>query len=174
MSSSLATGPPTKNVWLKLACVGIVVVLFLWLLETKKLRWGIDIQGGHSLIFEVKTEEAERKSLEAEEKQLEQKLSAGLTEKELQDVKKQLKWVKDRLDLLTQQGQGNLSNRIIALLKKRVDPQGLRSLEWRPLGSDRIEIRMAAGKADTRRLRDNYFKALEELERNNIHYNRNR
>jgi len=39
--------------------------------------------------------------------------------------------------------QGNLAEQVMDSLKKRVDPDGLRNLIWRPQGSTRLEIQMS-------------------------------
>jgi preprotein translocase subunit SecD len=38
----------------------------------------------------------------------------------------------------------NLAQRVMMVLKDRVDPKGQRNLEWRPIGSNRLEVRMPA------------------------------
>ncbi len=59
--------------------------------------------------------------------------------------------------------------RVIAVLKRRIDPRGLENIEWRPLSKNRFEVRMPAGKEGSREARDAYTDALSELETGNIH-----
>ena len=61
-----------------------------------------------------------------------------------------------------------LPEQMISILKDRVDPRGLRSLEWRPLGNNRIEVRMPAGSDEAQRAKHAYITALEQLEQDNI------
>src|SRR3954452_16866043 len=43
-------------------------------------------------------------------------------------------------------GTKSLAEQVMESLKKRVDPQGVRNLIWRPQGNTRLEIQMPAGK----------------------------
>jgi len=109
-----------KNLWLRFAFVVVIVALCLLpLLAGRGLRLGIDLRGGHSLVFEFKGSEADRAQM-------------------------------------------------IARLKQRVDPSGLRSLEWRPLRGNRFEVRMPAGTGNAKAKREAYFTAMDQLEANNI------
>jgi len=158
-----------KNLWLKFAVVGLLVVVCLWsLLMGKGLRQGIDLRGGHSLIFEIRTNKAEIERLEARKKDILAKLGAAGDE-ERRNLQGQLDRIED--DLERYKGArdiGDVTNQMIAILKKRVDPDGLRSLEWRPLSNNRIEIRMPAGDPEVRENREAYWRALDRLEANNI------
>jgi len=51
----------------------------------------------------------------------------------------------------------------IASLKKRVDPNGVRNLVWRPQAGNRFEVQMAHAPKETRERRDAYQNLLEEL-----------
>lgn len=84
-----------------LLVIGLVVVS-LWALypPERKLKGGIDLVGGTSLLFEIDT--------------------TGLQQFELRD----------------------LSARVMRILRERVDPKGQLNLEWRPVGSTRLEVRM--------------------------------
>ena len=66
----------------------------------RKLKAGIDLAGGTSLLFEIDT--------------------SGLRPAE-------------RL---------GLAERVMEVLKRRVDPQGQMNLVWRPIGNNRLEIQM--------------------------------
>jgi SecD/SecF fusion protein len=63
----------------------------------------------------------------------------------------------------TRPGEAPLSERVAAALKKRVDPNGTRSLIWRPQGETRLEIQVPLGRnaAEGEATRDAY----EEAER---------
>src|ERR1700677_3510135 len=39
-------------------------------------------------------------------------------------------------------GASTLAEQVMQALKKRVDPDGVRNLVWRPIGSDELEIQM--------------------------------
>ena len=64
----------------------------------------------------------------------------------------------------------NVAERTIAVLKRRIDPRGLENIEWRPLGKNRIEVRMPAGREESRTARNAYTDALSQLEKGNIHH----
>ena len=160
-----------KLLWLKFTIVGLVVLgCMVSLFWGKGLREGIDIRGGHSLIFEIRTNRAERERLEDQKSDLENKLEATDEEEEKKAIRDRLVRVESELKRFEEMGDepGDLARQMIAVLKKRVDPDGLRSLEWRPLGNTRIEIRMPAGSPESRQRRSVYLQALEKLEGKNI------
>jgi len=57
---------------------------------------------------------------------------------------------------------------VIDVLKRRVDPDGLKNLVWRPVGTSRIEIQMPAPPKGTKQLRQAYQVAREKLLANNL------
>ena len=61
-----------------------------------------------------------------------------------------------------------LVNDVISVLKKRVDPQGVRNLIWRPLAGHRIEIQMPMPSKDTTAKRLAYESALKSLLADNL------
>jgi len=64
----------------------------------------------------------------------------------------------------------DLAVSVMESLKKRVDPEGVRNLIWRPQGSRQLEIQMPASNktADSRKLRDAYAEAQQKLEDTNV------
>jgi len=163
-----------KNLPLKFAFVAMLIALCLGSLWTNGLRLGIDLRGGHSLIYEIRTNEAEKTRLQDNATALEAKLAdPNLAQQDREDSKESLGRLKGDIARYEAAGSdaGNLAERMISVLKDRVDPQGLRSLEWRPLGRSRIEIRMPAGKEETLADKNAYIRALEALEAGNIQRN---
>jgi SecD/SecF fusion protein len=59
-------------------------------------------------------------------------------------------------------GDTNLAEKIMVALKRRIDPDGVRNLIWRPQGSDRLEIQMPFS-GNTRANAENRRKIAEEL-----------
>ncbi|HNX26774.1 MAG TPA: protein translocase subunit SecD, partial [Phycisphaerae bacterium] len=57
---------------------------------------------------------------------------------------------------------------IIGILKERVDPTGLSSIEWRPLGSSRFEVRMPETSDKSKKYRTEFNKNVETLLATNI------
>jgi SecD/SecF fusion protein len=112
----------------------IAVVTVLGLVELyppdKKLKPGLDLAGGTSLIYEIDT--------------------AGMQD---EDTK-------------------GLSQNMITVLKRRVDPKGVRNLVWRPLGNTRFEIQMPLASKEARAARGAYEQALAALLSKNISVSR--
>ncbi len=160
----------TKNLWLMFVLVVLLVGLCIGGYIMKGLRQGIDLRGGHSLIFEIRTNEAEIERLQAEKKKTVQELDQASTEELKQQAQDRLDRIEADLNRYETTGmeRGDLAQEMISILKERVDPRGLLSLEWTPLGANRIQIRMPAGKADTQQKRDAYLQALETLQDNNV------
>lgn len=63
-----------------------------------------------------------------------------------------------------------LSEQVMNSLKKRVDPQGVRNLIWRPQGGTRLEIQMPITEKskETKALREKFAKAQRDLEETNV------
>jgi SecD/SecF fusion protein len=64
----------------------------------------------------------------------------------------------------------DLSEKVMESLKKRVDPQGVKNLVWRPQGPTRLEIQMplTAQSKQTAGIREAYDKAQQALEATNV------
>ena len=160
-----------KNLPLKFLFVILMVAVCLWsLFLGRGLRQGIDLRGGHSLVFEIRTNQAEIDRLTERKAELTERLEQAETPEEKAELTDALERLELELRGFQQAGgdQGNLSERMIRVLKDRVDPRGLMSLEWRPIGANRIEIRMPAAKEETLAAKNAYLDALNQLEQNNI------
>ncbi|MGB7161000.1 MAG: protein translocase subunit SecD [Tepidisphaeraceae bacterium] len=64
----------------------------------------------------------------------------------------------------------NLAEQVAASLKKRVDPDGVRNLIWRPQGNTRLEIQMPLTKdsGDAAEMRKRFADAQRQLEATNV------
>jgi SecD/SecF fusion protein len=62
----------------------------------------------------------------------------------------------------------NLAERMIIILRRRIDPANIQNLVWRPQGNSRFEIQMPLSSAEARQKRQNYEKALDELLAENL------
>ena len=62
----------------------------------------------------------------------------------------------------------DLSTRVMRILKDRVDPKGQLNLEWRPVGSTRLEIRLPRPPKEALERRATYNKTLDQLQAKNI------
>jgi len=118
----------SKNLTRKIDLIIVLIVVAAWTLypPNKKLKPGIDLAGGTSLIYEIDTH--------------------GLKEAEKRD----------------------LAQRMITVLRRRIDPTNIQNLVWRPQGSNRFEIQMPLAGAEARAKRQNYEKAESDLLAKNI------
>jgi SecD/SecF fusion protein len=62
----------------------------------------------------------------------------------------------------------NLSERLITVLRRRIDPANIQNLIWRPQGNDRFEIQMPLASAEARQKRLNYENAETDLFDKNV------
>ncbi len=106
-----------KNLWSKVGLIVLFVGMSLWQtypFTTEQLKPGIDLGGGHSLLFEI--DDSADKS-------------------------------------------PDLAQRVMNVLKNRVDPQGNRNLVWRPVGRNRLEIQIPRAPEAQRENRAKYDRA---------------
>jgi len=160
-----------KNLPLKFVAVAVLAALCLWSLFTKGTQQGIDLRGGHSLIFAINTPEREIQKRQAELAESQKKLAdPAATEDEKKLLQGRIAQIKEDIERLEadEGGGGNLSERMISILKERIDPRGLANLEWRPVGSNRIEVRMPAGREDTQDKRRAYKEKIDALRAGNV------
>jgi len=64
--------------------------------------------------------------------------------------------------------QRHLADKMITVLRRRIDPANIQNLVWRPLGSTRFEIQMPLASAEAVQRRRNYEKALRDLLKDNV------
>ncbi|MHC4726845.1 MAG: SecDF P1 head subdomain-containing protein, partial [Planctomycetota bacterium] len=62
----------------------------------------------------------------------------------------------------------DLAQRMITVLRRRIDPANIQNLIWRPLGNTRFEIQMPLANAEAREKRTAFEKALQELFAKNV------
>ncbi|MHC4265966.1 MAG: protein translocase subunit SecD [Planctomycetota bacterium] len=117
-----------KNLLWKISLIVVLVVVAVSSLypPNKKLKPGIDLAGGTSLIYEINDE--------------------GLEEAQKKD----------------------LSQRMINVLRRRVDKNSVRNLIWRPQGNRRFEIQMPLASQEAREQRQLYEQALTDLLNKNV------
>jgi len=71
-------------------------------------------------------------------------------------------------DGITDEEAKGLADRVIPVIKKRIDPEGLSNIVIRSQGDTRFEIQLPLASEETRVLRDAYRTAFEALEDKNI------
>jgi SecD/SecF fusion protein len=64
--------------------------------------------------------------------------------------------------------KANLANQVIDVLKKRVDPDNVRNLVWRPIGTNRIEIQMPLSSPEILERRAKFDATRKQLEQTNL------
>jgi SecD/SecF fusion protein len=69
---------------------------------------------------------------------------------------------------LSAQEKRGLAEAVMDVLKQRVDPGAQRNLEWRPIGNNRLEIRMPMPPAEARERREAFDEAMKHLKAMNI------
>lgn len=159
-----------KNLHIKFGFLAILILVSVWSLIEKKVKLGIDLRGGHSLIFEIRTGEADLARLRGELAQKESQLQAATTDEQKDQIQTQIDNITANIrDLEHERGDlGDLQTRMISLLKARIDPQGLSSLDMRPVHPNRIEIRMPAGRKESQQAKLAYERSLEQVDQGNI------
>ena len=118
----------SKNLVPKTILIIVLVALAIWTLfpPNERLKQGIDLAGGTSLIYAIDTE--------------------GLGAEEEKD----------------------LAQRMITVLRRRIDPANIQNLVWRPQGNTRFEIQMPLASPETQQKRDQYDGALDDLLKANV------
>lgn len=160
-----------KNLSLKFAFLALVVAVCLWsLFLGNGLKQGIDLRGGHSIVFEIYTGTEKVEALEARQKELQEQLKQASDPTGKKELTEELRLLAEELAEAKRSAasSGNVTDEMIRTLKERVDPNGLRMLEWRPRGANRFEVRMPAGKVETQRAQALFRQAIEDLERANV------
>jgi SecD/SecF fusion protein len=69
---------------------------------------------------------------------------------------------------LTADQETNLAQKMIQVLRRRIDPANIQNLVWRPLGNTRFEIQMPLASKETQDKRDEYLAAMDTLLAKNI------
>jgi len=64
--------------------------------------------------------------------------------------------------------QRDLADKMITVLRRRIDPANIQNLVWRPLGSTRFEIQMPLASAEAMQKRSDYEQALRNLLKDNV------
>ncbi len=158
-----------KHLWLRFVLLAALIVLAVVVLSVKGLQLGIDLRGGYSLVYDIQSYEDEIQAIRDDLAELEARL-LDASEDEKPGLIDQIDARKSDIERLkeTQKSVGNLSEQMIAVLRERVDPLGLLSLEWIPQSNNRIEIRMPIPSKEIKLASEAYQKTLDNLAERNI------
>ena len=64
--------------------------------------------------------------------------------------------------------QRDLAQKMIQVLRRRIDPANIQNLIWRPLGNTRFEIQMPLASKETQEKRDEFQAAMDDLLKKNV------
>ncbi len=112
-----------RDLWWKIVIIAVLSAMAfaaVYPLESK-IKLGIDLAGGYSLLYEI-----DDTGLEGEDRE-------------------------------------NLSQNIMTVLQRRVDPKGVFNLVWRPVGHNRLEIQMPTPSQEVKAARQEFEHAQEKL-----------
>ncbi|MHC4563291.1 MAG: protein translocase subunit SecD [Planctomycetota bacterium] len=159
----------SKNLLLKFGVLLLAVLVCVYALYTNGLRLGIDLRGGSSMIFEIQTNEAEIESLRLSAEKLKAQRQQA-DEQRAKEIDEALERNADKIEALksAEGSPTDLINRVIKTIKGRLDPKGLMSLEIRPRGKDRFEIRIPPVSQEAKDVGNTYRQALADLADGNI------
>jgi preprotein translocase subunit SecD len=120
-----------RDLWWKIVIVAVLAALAFAAVYPfeSKIKRGIDLAGGYSLLYEI-----DDTGLEGEDK-------------------------------------AKLSQNIMTVLQRRVDPKGVFNLVWRPVGHNRLEIQMPTPSEEVKDARREFERAQEELRKTVIRRN---
>ncbi len=160
-----------KNLLLKFALLGALVLVLGWTLYAQGLDLGIDLRGGHSLVFQLRTPDTEIDRIDEQIDSVDAEIERVTDEQEraeLLETRQRLLRERQRFEEQAAGVAGDLVQQAIRVIRDRIDPQGLLNLEMRPVGDNRLEIRMPAASPQTVEARNSYTAALDELQEQNI------
>ncbi|MFW6065229.1 MAG: protein translocase subunit SecD, partial [Planctomycetota bacterium] len=160
-----------KNLSLKFLLLAAVVVLLGWSLWERGVATGIDLRGGHSLVFQLRTPQTEIRRIDEQLENVEAQLAEVEDQQRREDLletRQRLESERERYEQQAAGVSGDLVQQVIRVVRERIDPQGLLNLEIRPVGEDRLEIRMPAARPEATEAKNQYLRALDELQQNNI------
>jgi len=156
-----------KNLSLKFGFLVVIVGTCAVSLGLKGCKLGIDLRGGSELVYQIYTNEAKKAQFEEQAKALTEQLKTAEGDKKA-DLQARIDRLSVEIKALGEGDPGDLPQRMIAILKRRVDPSGTSNIEWRPMGKDRFAVRMPAARVDSQEARTAYANALARLDERNL------
>ena len=156
-----------KNLALKFGFLAIIVATCVASLWLKGCKQGIDLRGGSELVYQIYTNEARQDRLKEQKAEDEKKLGT-LSGDERDKLAAKIKGMAAEIEALDVGDPDDLSQRMIAIIKRRVDPTGTQNIEFRPMGKDRFAVRMPAAREDSRVAREKHAKAMDKLKAMNL------
>jgi AraC-like DNA-binding protein len=114
-----------KNLPLKFTFVALLVAICLYALYAEGLQYGIDLKGGHSLIFEIRTPKAELDALNADLARQTELLAKAVTDEQKLTIQGTIKRIEG--EIASQSGFGNYHHMCRAFQRR----EGMSPIEFR-------------------------------------------
>jgi preprotein translocase subunit SecD len=164
-----------KYAWMKWTLLGVLVFGSLWfVIPTSKIRLGLDLQGGTSFIVKIDDERLRSDIRFEVEDRIRTEVRA-----EKNNVKEPAKWtnedveVKNRID--SPETHNKIENevkkrlddapdRVLEVIRNRIDGLGIAEPEIRLLGKDRIQVQLPGTDEAKRREAEEILKSAAFLE----------
>jgi SecD/SecF fusion protein len=136
-----------KHAWLKWLLLAVLTVLSLWfVIPTEKIRLGLDLRGGTS--FTVKIDE----------------------ERLRQDIKLQApQWSDAQIESEIKRRMDGALDRVVEVLRNRVDNLGIAEPEIRALGENRVQVQLPGVDEEKRRQAEVSIRSAAFLEFRLVH-----
>jgi len=160
-----------KNLPMKFSLLALVIALCLWATSVLGLREGLDLAGGYSLDFKLRSTGPSAEELRKRVEVLKAELAHEQTDEERKRIEKELDFAKSHLDQQADSPRA-ASQRLdeaVIILGERLNPNGLLSVEILPLPDiGGIRIRMPVAKEGARLAEEAFRHAMETLREGNI------
>ncbi len=157
-----------KNLIWKFAFVALLAGLALYSAWAMGLRFGIDLEGGNVLTFEVETLAQQRRAVLGQIDAVNKQIESTRDPQEKKDLTARLAELIEKEEGLRGDSDGDIVQQVIDRLKARVDPTGLIGTEWRKVGPNRFEVRMPLAGPAAEKAKDAFYRALSQLQESNI------
>jgi SecD/SecF fusion protein len=164
------------NLLLKFLLLALVLVLCLWSLNCipgvkgPGLREGLDLAGGYELTFSFETPEAEIEALRLDIEAKQAQLAEATDDETRATLAAELQGLQGDMEELERRfaDLGDITPQMVEVLKNRLDPNGLLSLQFLPLRGNRICIRMPAPRPETIAAEQDFLRSMEALGEYNV------
>lgn len=125
---------------------------------------------GISVVFEFNRPSDDVRELEGRLAELNERMFRVTNEEEKQELTDSAERIRADLESAREaaKSEDSLAREMVRILKERIDPDGLRRLEWRPVSTNRFEVRMPAPDPKTREAEDAYFQAIAKMANRNV------
>ncbi len=162
---------PLKFALLALAvvlAVALVVALIVGVWDTKDISEIIDQRGGHSLTYEIYTNQDMVHKHQVDLKNLNDELARTADEAAKKRLSEAISTIEAEIAKLEMNYDEDLPQRMIEILKRRVDLDRPHNIEWMLIGNNHFTVRMPAASSEAREALREYDEAVQELEVGNV------